>query len=229
MRQGGRGRSRCRRILGLLEHKLNLRHLVVPAAIAQETEQRVIDGEGLFLLAQHAVRLGCLLAQLHQLIGFFRRQGIQVDAIHRLVEIDGRGAQIALGAVALTERVEARERVIGIVQQRLELANRVIPAPLFLIEPAQEVAGIRSIESAFDDLLAEVDSIGETPLALKGLCLAQNARNLAGRNTFTRSWRCPASSCTCCRKSRAWITSPNRFARATHITHHASSTSAYIA
>ena len=48
----------------LFEHKLNLGNFVVPSSAAQETQQSVIDGEGLFLLTQQAMRFSRFLAEL---------------------------------------------------------------------------------------------------------------------------------------------------------------------
>ncbi len=117
------------------------------------------------------MRLCRLLAQLHQLIGLLSRQRVQVDAVDRLVEMHGRGLQIALRPVALAEGVEAGKGVIGIIEQHLELPDGLIPPLLLLIEPAQEIAGVRSVKAAGQNLLAEVDSIIKTTLGLKRLCL----------------------------------------------------------
>ncbi len=162
---------RHRRVLHLLEHELNLSNLVAPATTAQEAEQGMVDGYGLLLLAQQTMRFCRFLAQLHQLIRFLNRQGIQIDAINRLVKVRGRGMQVAPGPVALTERVEAGESVIRVIEQHLELPDSIIPALLLLIEPTQEIAGIRAIKAAGQNLLAEVDSIGKTSLGLIRLCL----------------------------------------------------------
>src|SRR5258706_3512 len=107
-------------------------------------------------------------------------------------------AQIAASAITLPERIVARQGIVGIVQQRLKLANRLVPTPLLLIEPTQEVTSIRSIEAAFKNLLAEVDSISETTLGLEGLSLSEGTSDLTCCNAFTRDRTHSCSSHACC-------------------------------
>src|SRR6185437_11138356 len=111
---------------------------------------------------------------------------IQIYAVNGLVKMHGSGTQIAASAIALSQRIIAGQGIIGIVQQGLELSNRLIPTSLFLIEPAQEVTSIRSIEATFKNLLAEVDSIIETTLSLKGLSLSKGSSDLTCCDSFAR-------------------------------------------
>ena len=107
-------------VLHLLEHKLHLGNLVVPSTTAQEAEQGIIDSQSLLLLTQLPMRLRSFLAELHQLIGFFSCQRIQIDTIDGFIKVHGRGAQIASGAIALTKRIVAGECIIRIVEQASE-------------------------------------------------------------------------------------------------------------
>jgi hypothetical protein len=112
------------------------------------------------------------LAELHQLVSFLESQRIQIHTVDGLVKVGCGSAQVAPCSITLSQCIIAGECIIGVVQEHLELADGFIPPMLLLIEPAQEVAGIRSIKPAFQDLFAEVDSIIKPPLGLKGLCLS---------------------------------------------------------
>src|SRR5947209_6399941 len=131
------------------------------------------------------MRFCCFLAELHELIRFFRGQGIQVDTIDGLIKVDGSGTQIALRPVALTQGVITGESIVRIVEQHLELRNRLVPALLFLIEPAQKVARVWPIKATFQNLFTEVDSIIKTTLGLICLSLPQDAGDLAGSHSST--------------------------------------------
>ncbi len=165
--------------------------------------------------------IGCFLAQLHQLVRFFKGKGIEVDPVDRFVKVHCRRAQIATRPIALAQSIITRERIVGIIQERLELANRVIPAFLFLIQPAQEIPRVRPVKTTLQNLLAEGDSIVKTTLGLKGLCLFKCACHLCGCDASTRG----RSSGHICR-SHCRTRPSTKVACATHITHDARITSA---
>ncbi len=78
----------------------------------------------------------CFLAELKQLVRLLDRQGVQIHAINGFIKMNRRCAQIAVRAIALPQCIVARERVIGVIEQQLELTDSLIPALLLLIQPA---------------------------------------------------------------------------------------------
>src|SRR5437588_7739145 len=165
------------------------------------------------------------LTKLHQLVGFLNGQRVQIHAINCFIKMQGCGTQIATCPMTLAQRIIAGQCIIRVIQQHLELPNRLIPALLLLVEPAQEVPSVRSIKTAFENLLTEVNSIRETSLGLKRLCLLEYPCDLASGNPPARS---RAHSPTSPSHSRGWtrMTNSTEVARATHVTHDASITSA---
>src|SRR5260370_29098527 len=125
----------------------------------------------------------------------------------------GCGVQVAFGAITLSQRVIARQRIIRVVQQRLELVNGLVPAPLLLIEPTQKVTGIGSIKTAFENLFTEVNRIVETPLGLKSLRLSQRPSDLSGRNPFTGALSHPSTGHAIPSKRRSWLGRPVQIPR----------------
>src|SRR5258708_28990277 len=104
----------------------------------------------------------------------------------------GCGVQVAFGAITLSQRVIARQRIIRVVQQLLELVNGLVPAPLLLIDPTQKVTGIGSIKTAFENLFTDDNRIVETPPGLKGLSLSQHPPDLRAYYLYTRGLSHPS-------------------------------------
>src|SRR6185437_5141294 len=109
--RGGAARAaaRLRRLRAerLAHQALDLGDLIRPALAAQEAQQRGIDRLRTLQVVHLAMGLGGLLTELQELVGFLARQRIQIDAVHRLVEVVGGVFQVALGAGALAERIVA--------------------------------------------------------------------------------------------------------------------------
>ena len=145
------------------------------------------------------MRLGGLLAELQQLIRLVALQRVQVDAVHRLVEVVRGVLDVALSASTLAERIVAGERVVGVVQQLLELAGRLFPAVRFLIEPAEEIVHIGAIDTASEQLLADLDRLAELTLLLQLLRFTERRGHLGAIQTrattsFIAPWTVPATS-----------------------------------
>jgi hypothetical protein len=124
------------------------------------------------------VGFGSFLAQLEELFGFVTREGIQIDAIHGLIEVLSGILNVALGAGALAKRIETRECILWVGQQELKLIGSFVPAFCFLIEPAKKVARISAIDTGTHQLFAECDGLVEPILLLELLRLAQSGTYL---------------------------------------------------
>src|SRR5437016_3952089 len=95
-------RSNWRRcILHLLEHELNLSDFIVPTSTAQETEQGIVNRQGILHLTKCTMSFSRFLAELYQLVRFFNSQSIQVHAVHGFIKMYSCSAQVTTCSIAL--------------------------------------------------------------------------------------------------------------------------------